>query len=124
MPNKNKDTLTILKMMNVLKDLIWIGIDSERWENLMMPVKFIINAAIIGGLKDAALRIAANTPGTTQLCAGLHLHWRHEYHEASGSVIVNFVIRGKDDEEVGYESFLKAAKHYFEHLYTTGSRTF
>ena len=133
--------ITIERMIGILKDIVWIGINNHigrpingtgqlkgTWlgiagSTLMHPVKFLVNSAVNGQVKDIALRMAATPSGCTRLCAGLTLFWQHVHVEGQG-VVIELIIGGRDTKERGYFKFLTEAKNYFNHLNETGSRTF
>jgi len=115
--------ITIERMVGLLKDITWIGINSYLGRTQMHPVKFLINSAVDGQVKDIALRMASTPNGCTKLCAGLTLFWQHVHKEGQG-IVIELTIGGRDTKERGYNKFLTEAKNYFNHLNETGSRTF
>lgn len=114
---------TIERIQEIIKDIIWIGINNNE-THLSMPVKFLINRILADGTKGLAARMAIATRGATMLTSGLTLHWQHNFDDKLGYTKISFAIGGSDVHDMGYTDFVESAQDYFKHLDQTGSRTF
>jgi len=116
--------ISVERIKGILKDIVWIGIGSYLDGPLGHPVKLLINTMLKEGSNDMALRMAASVRGKIPLCTGLDLYWLHVYKENRNEVVIEFTISGSDANECEYITTIEDLQDYFNHLSSTGSRTF